>query len=55
MIGPTSDVAAAKPEMTAEARQVVLKEISAKWDKFSERDLFVLKGDDDLVNQVVAK
>lgn len=55
MIRPTPDVAAAKPEMTAEARQIVLKEIGAKWGKFSEHDLSVLKGNDDLVNQVVAK
>jgi hypothetical protein len=55
MIKSTSDVAAAKPEMTAEARQIVLKEIGAKWDKFSEHDLSALKGNDDLVNQVVAK
>ena len=55
MIRPTPDVAAAKPEMTAEARQIVLKEIGVKWDKFSEHDLSVLKGNDDLVSQVVAK
>jgi hypothetical protein len=55
MIRPTPDVAAAKPEMTADARQIVLKEIGAKWGKFSEHDLSVLKGNDDLVNQVVAK
>jgi hypothetical protein len=54
MIRPTPDVAAAKPEMTAEARQIVLKEIGAKWGKFSEHDLSVLKGNDDLVNQLVA-
>jgi hypothetical protein len=55
MIRPTPDVAVAKPEMTAEARQIVLKEIGTKWGKFSEHDLSVLKGNDDLVNQVVAK
>jgi division protein CdvB (Snf7/Vps24/ESCRT-III family) len=55
MIRPTPDVAAAKPEVTAEVRQIVLKEIGAKWGKFSEHDLSVLKGNDDLVNQVVAK
>ncbi len=55
MIRPTPDVAAAKPDMTADVRQIVLKEIGAKWDKFSEHDLSVLKGNDDLVNQVVAK
>jgi hypothetical protein len=55
MIRPTPDVAAAKPEVTAESKQIVLKEIGAKWGKFSEHDLSVLKGNDDLVNQVVAK
>jgi hypothetical protein len=55
MTSPTSGVAASKPEMTAETKQIVLKEISAKWGKFSEHDLSALKGNDDLVNQVVAK
>jgi len=55
MISPTSNPAAAKPEMTAETKQIVLKEIGAKWGKFSEQDLSALKGNDDLVNQVVAK
>jgi hypothetical protein len=41
--------------MTAETKQIVLKEIGAKWSKFSEHDLSALKGTDDLVNQVVAK
>ena len=39
----------------AEARQIVLKEVGAKWGKFSERDLSALKGKDDLVTQVAAK
>jgi hypothetical protein len=55
MIRSTSDVAAAKPEMTAETRQIVLKEIGAKWGKFSEHELSALKGNDDLVSQVVAR
>ena len=55
MIRSTSDGAAAKPEVAAEARQIVLKEIGAKWGKFSEHDLSALKGNDDLVDQVVAK
>jgi hypothetical protein len=52
MINSTSGVAAAKP---AETRQIVLKEIATKWSKFSEQDLSALKGNDDIVNQVVAK
>jgi hypothetical protein len=55
MIKSTSDGAAAKPEVTAEAKEIVLKEIGAKWSKFSEHDLSALKGNDDLVSQVVAK
>jgi hypothetical protein len=47
--------AAAKPQVTAEIKQVVLREIGAKWGKFSEQDLSALKGNDDLVTQVVAK
>jgi hypothetical protein len=46
---------AAKPEMTAEAKQIVLKEIGAKWGKSSEQDVSALKGNDDLVNKVVAQ
>jgi hypothetical protein len=47
--------AAAKPQVTAEIKQAVLREIGAKWGKFSEQDLSALKGNDDLVTQVVAK
>ena len=55
MSNTTSSAANAKPEATADARQIVLKEIGAKWNKFSEDDLSALKGNDDLVTQVVAK
>ena len=50
MTSTTSNAAAAKPEMTAETKQIVLKEIGSKWGKFSEQDLSALKGNDDLVN-----
>ena len=40
---------------SAETKQIVLKEIGAKWSKFSEHDLSSLKNKDDLVTQVVAK
>ena len=36
-------------------KQAVLKDIGAKWGKFSEHDLKGLKSKDDLVTQVVAK
>jgi hypothetical protein len=39
----------------AENKQVVLNDIRAKWDKFSEQDVSALKGKDDLVSQVAAK
>src|SRR6266852_1952667 len=45
----------ATPATPAEARQIVLKEVGAKWGKFSQQDLSALKGKDDLVSQVVAK
>ena len=47
--------AAAKPENAAETRKIVLKEIGAKWGKFSEQDLSALKNRDDVVTQIAAK
>jgi len=47
--------AAVTPQTTAETKQIILKEIAAKWDKFSQQDLSAIKGRDDLVTQVVAK
>jgi hypothetical protein len=38
-----------------EQKQAVLKDITAKWGKFSEQDVSALKGKADLVAQVVAK
>lgn len=50
------NAAAAKPASpTDEMKQIVLKEIGVKWDKFSQQDLSDLKGRDDLVTQIVAK
>jgi len=43
------------PATAAETKQIVLKEIGAKWNKFSQQDLSALKGRDDLVTQVSAK
>lgn len=50
-----SNASPQKPESAAETRQIVLKEVRAKWGKFSEQDLSALKSKDDLVSQVVAK
>ncbi|MEJ2375633.1 MAG: hypothetical protein P8Y71_09515 [Pseudolabrys sp.] len=40
---------------SAESKQILLKDIGAKWSKFSEQELGALKNKDDLVTQVVAK
>jgi hypothetical protein len=55
MTNTASNASVAKPETAADTRQIVLKEISAKWGKFSEQDLSALKSKDDLVSQVVGK
>ena len=39
----------------AETKQILIKEIRAKWGKFSEDDLSSLKNKDDLVTQRAAK
>ena len=39
----------------AENKKTLLKDIGAKWNKFSEQELGALKNRDDLVNQVVSK
>ena len=50
-----TSVASNTSAASAETRQIVLKEIRAKWGKFSEQDLSALRSNDDLVTQVVAK
>jgi division protein CdvB (Snf7/Vps24/ESCRT-III family) len=44
-----------KPATPVETKQIILKEIGAKWGRFTEQDLSALKGKDDLVNQVASK
>ena len=39
----------------AESKQIVIKEIRAKWGKFSEDDLSSLKNKNDLVTQRASK
>jgi hypothetical protein len=52
---PASDSThTAEPDSTAK-RNVLLKEIQIKWDKFSEAELSALKNKDDLVAGVIAK
>jgi hypothetical protein len=55
MTNTASNASTAKPETAANTRQIVLKEIAAKWGKFSEQDLSALKSKDDLVTQLVGK
>jgi hypothetical protein len=39
----------------SDASQMIRKDIKAKWDKFSDQELFSLKDKDHLVTEVVAK
>jgi len=39
----------------AENKQSLLKDIGAKWNKFSEQELGALKSKDDLISQVATK
>jgi len=61
MTSYTSNVAfgtnfnAGRARSAAEIKQTVIKEIRAKWGKFSEDDLSSLKNKDDLVTQRAAK
>ena len=55
MTNAASKTAAVTPATAAETKQIVLKDIGAKWDKFSAQDLSAINGRDDLVTQVVAK
>jgi len=51
----TGDISAKRPKIAAETKQIVLKEIRAKWSKFSEQDVSSFKGNNDLVAQLAAK
>ena len=51
----TPNTASASVGNPTEAKQTLLKDIGAKWSKFSEQELGALKNKDDLVTQVVAK
>lgn len=51
----TPNVAPASTGNSTDTKQILLKDIGAKWDKFSEQELDALKNKDDLVTQVVAK
>jgi len=51
----TPNTASASTSNPAEAKRVLLKDISSKWGKFSEQELGALKNKDDLITQVAAK
>lgn len=51
----TPNAASSSAANSAEAKQILLKDIGAKWGKFSEQELGGLKSKDDLVTQVVSK
>ena len=44
-----------QPTTNTDQKNAVMKEICAKWSKFSEQDVAAIKGKADLVSQVVAK
>jgi hypothetical protein len=52
---PSNTNATSGQSQSAAEKQIVLKEIGAKWGKFSEQELSALKNKDDLVTQIVAK
>jgi hypothetical protein len=51
----TPNTAPASTGNAAESKQILLKDIGAKWGKFSEQELGALKNKDELITQVVAK
>lgn len=50
-----SNTASTNGESAAETKQILLKDIGAKWNKFSEQELGALRSKDELVSQVAAK
>ncbi len=55
MTTTNQNIDSAKTGNVAETKQILLKDIGSKWNKFSEQELGALKNRDDLVDQVVAK
>ena len=51
----TPNTPTANTGSSPETKQVLLKDIGAKWSKFSEQELSALTNKDELVTQVVAK
>jgi hypothetical protein len=55
MNSATPNTASASTGNSTDTKQILLKDIGAKWAKFSQQELGALKNKDDLVTQVVAK
>jgi hypothetical protein len=51
----TPETSAKTSESANEIKRSILKEIRAKWSKFSQEEVAALKGSNDLVTQLVAK
>ena len=51
----TPNTASASAGTSADAKQILLKDIGSKWGKFSEQELGALKNKDDLITKIVAK
>ncbi|MEX2167355.1 MAG: hypothetical protein WD852_10120 [Methyloceanibacter sp.] len=51
----SSTQTAANPQNSDQNKQDVLKDIRAKWSKFTEQDASAFKGKSDLVSQVATK
>ena len=51
----TPNTSSASTGNPAEAKKILLKDIGAKWGKFSEQELGALKNKDDLIAKIVAK
>jgi hypothetical protein len=55
MTNTAANSVSTNPGTSADTREIVIKEIRAKWSKFSEQDLSAFKNKDDVVTQIVAK
>ena len=50
-----SEATIVTPPTAEESHKILLKEIGAKWGKFSAQDMTAMKSKDDLVTHLVAK
>jgi hypothetical protein len=55
MENSTATNTSANAQNTHQNKQAVMKDICAKWSKFSEHDVSALKGKADLMSQVATK